>query len=319
MAKVLVVDDNAVNRNLVATVLSFAGHQVVEAADGAVALELMRVDRPDLVITDVLMPVMDGYRLVRDIRADPKLTGLPIVFYTANYLEREIRPFAAATGVRHILVKPVNPAHLIEIVGRALADEPISDLPLPDEDLDREHLRILNLKLIQRVDELERMRAELRHRSGRELAEARFRSAFDASRTGFCLGESDGTVAEVNRAFLDLVGCSRADLTTVGWYVLLMPGDLEVLSRDLRSMSIGGLPQFEATFNCRYDSGPHVPVRLSLGLVPRDPGEEDSPVDQSGAFDDATTGLIPCAADLPFMVVVQLEAIPGSTQTTGAA
>lgn len=311
MASVLVVDDTAVNRNLIATVLSFAGHRVIEAADGATAMELIRRERPDLVITDLLMPVMDGYKLAREIRADPELASLPIVFYTANYLEQEIRPFAIATGVGHILVKPVDPERLIEVVERALTEEPIGDLPFPDEDLDREHLRIVNLKLLQRVDELERMRAELRRRDEREPTEARFRSAFDATRTGLCLGDPDGSVVEVNRAFLDVFGCSRAKLTTAGWYGLLERSDLDELLVQFRSLSIGAISEFDTSVIGRSDGEHRVALRLSLGLMAR---ESDSAGD--GEPGDGEPGeevrepLIPGVADLPFQVVVQLEAMP---------
>jgi len=71
MATVLVVDDNAINRALLKTVLSFAGHSVIEAAEGLEALALARRERPDAVITDVLMPGLDGYELARRLRGEP--------------------------------------------------------------------------------------------------------------------------------------------------------------------------------------------------------------------------------------------------------
>ena len=70
MATVLVVDDHPANRNLVVTLLGYRGHIVLEAGDGAEALTIARARLPGLVITDLVMPVMDGYELVRELRKD---------------------------------------------------------------------------------------------------------------------------------------------------------------------------------------------------------------------------------------------------------
>src|SRR5664279_900512 len=102
MAMVLVVDDRPVNRELVRTVLGYYGHDTLEAGDGTEALTLLARQRPDLVLTDVVMPGMDGYQLARAIRSDPASQGIPVLFYTANYLAEEARPMAAAHGVSSI-------------------------------------------------------------------------------------------------------------------------------------------------------------------------------------------------------------------------
>ena len=73
MARILVVDDNASNRKLLATLLSHEGHQIIEARDGLDGLEAARAAHPDLVISDILMPSMDGFEFVRLLRADPQL------------------------------------------------------------------------------------------------------------------------------------------------------------------------------------------------------------------------------------------------------
>src|SRR5260370_30266631 len=156
MAKVLVVDDHPSNRDLVATVLGYRGHRVLEAADGAAGLAAVRSERPDLVITDLLMPVMDGYELVRELRADPMLAATAVIFYTANYLQDEVRPVALASGVRHILSKPVEPELLLAMVDEALSDAPAPSptVALP-EDFHRAHLRAWSAKLCDKVAELE--------------------------------------------------------------------------------------------------------------------------------------------------------------------
>ena len=83
MATILIVDDLAANREVLVRLLRYQGHRLVEAADGAEGLAAVRAERPDLVITDVLMPVMDGYELVRKLRLDPVTARIPVLFYTA--------------------------------------------------------------------------------------------------------------------------------------------------------------------------------------------------------------------------------------------
>jgi signal transduction histidine kinase/CheY-like chemotaxis protein len=156
MATVLVVDDLAVNRDLVAGVLGHNGHHVLEASDGAAALALIRNVQLDLMITDVLMPGMDGYELTRRLRDNPSTASLPVIFYTANYLEEEARPIAAAVGVSRVVPKSGDPMVLVDAVDEALTavPAPVAE-PLAEEDFSRAHLRVLNTKLVEKLHELE--------------------------------------------------------------------------------------------------------------------------------------------------------------------
>ncbi len=69
-------------------------------------LAAVQAEPPDLVITDVLMPVMDGYELLRRLRLDPATRGIPVLFHTAPYGEREARALARSSGVPYVLTKP---------------------------------------------------------------------------------------------------------------------------------------------------------------------------------------------------------------------
>lgn len=155
MAKLLIVDDYAPNRELVATLVGYEGHQALEAADGAEALAIVRAERPELVICDILMPTMDGYEFVRRLRADPELAAIKVMFHTANYHEREARSLAEGLGVLRILMKPCPPEDLLAAVDEALGAREPSAPPTVAEDFDREHLRLLTNKLAAKADELE--------------------------------------------------------------------------------------------------------------------------------------------------------------------
>ncbi|MBC7499513.1 MAG: GAF domain-containing protein, partial [Herminiimonas sp.] len=129
MATILIVDDHAINRQFLLTLLGYGGHRLLEAAEGAQALELARIERPDLVITDVLMPNMDGYELVTGMRADQTLAHVPVIFYTASYRAREARSMAQACGVKWVLSKPSEPELILQTVQEALGSSQQSDNP----------------------------------------------------------------------------------------------------------------------------------------------------------------------------------------------
>src|SRR5260221_14294621 len=118
MATILIVDDRPTNRQFLVTLLGYGGHRLLEAANGAEALERVRADRPDLVITDILMPTMDGYEFVGHLKADPDLASIPVIFYTATYSEPQAKALADSCGVRIVLPKPCDPERIL-----AAADE----------------------------------------------------------------------------------------------------------------------------------------------------------------------------------------------------
>jgi diguanylate cyclase (GGDEF)-like protein/PAS domain S-box-containing protein len=117
---VLVVDDRPINREFLASLLSQAGYRALLAADGREALAMAQTARPGLVITDVLMPVMDGVELARRLGADPATAGIPVVFYTATYRCQEAREMARTCGVTVVLPKPSSPRLILATVAELL-------------------------------------------------------------------------------------------------------------------------------------------------------------------------------------------------------
>jgi PAS domain S-box-containing protein len=148
------------DRELLATVLSHGGYAVHEAATAGAALELARALQPDLIITDILMPEMNGYEFVRALRADSTIGETPVVFCTANYDEQEVRRLADACGVSHILRKPCEPTGVLQLVGTVLGSDREVPSPFSAKQFDREQLRVLNEKLFQKVNELEELNHE---------------------------------------------------------------------------------------------------------------------------------------------------------------
>ncbi len=152
MATILVVDDDPAARDLVVTVLGYAGHQLREAADGAEALALVQAEPPALIIADLLMPTMDGFEFVRRLRESPAFARTRVVFYTASYLESEARNLAHACGVSHIITKPAEPEQILHVVNTVLGLPQAPVAPPPLVEFQREHLNLLTAKLSQKLD-----------------------------------------------------------------------------------------------------------------------------------------------------------------------
>jgi diguanylate cyclase (GGDEF)-like protein len=165
MATILIVDTNPTDRRAYITLLGNFGHRFLEADDGAGALELAQAELPDLIITDILMPRMDGFTLVRRLHTEPLLMRIPVIFHTSNYDVSEIHRLARASGIQHILRKPAEPQEILRAVNESLK-HPNQSSRLPQTgQLQREHLQLLADKLYQKVSELEEANDRLRNLS----------------------------------------------------------------------------------------------------------------------------------------------------------
>jgi PAS domain S-box-containing protein len=161
VATILIINDRPANRDYLVTLVGYGGHRLLQAGDGAEGLGIARAEHPDLVIADLLMPTMDGYEFVRQLRADQALANTPVIFYTAHYHEREARTLADACGVAHVLTKPCEPEVVLRTVKDALGMAPPPPAARAPEEFDREHWRRLTDKLSQKAEELKRANERL--------------------------------------------------------------------------------------------------------------------------------------------------------------
>lgn len=121
--KVLIVDDTETLRSLVQVYLLQRGWEFDEARDGAEALRKIRERPPDVVVSDVSMPVMDGFELCAAIRTDPRLKAIPVVLLTMLGDEAS-RLRGQLVGANAFLTKPVSPARLKEAIQAATGGRP---------------------------------------------------------------------------------------------------------------------------------------------------------------------------------------------------
>jgi CheY-like chemotaxis protein len=127
---ILVVEDIPNVLELLDVTLRFKGYPVVCAKNGEEALVLVARERPALVITDILMPIMDGYTLVHKLRTDPRTRDIPIIFLSATYVTPQDKAFALRLGAVRFLEKPIDTEEFLLSVAEVLTQTP-SELPEP--------------------------------------------------------------------------------------------------------------------------------------------------------------------------------------------
>ena len=121
MAKILIVEDNEMNRDMLSRRLERRGFAIVMAVDGQQGVDLTRSEKPDLVLMDMSLPVMDGWTATRTIKDDPELAKIPVIALTAHAMDGD-REKAMAAGCDDYDTKPIELPRLLEKIGKFLPD-----------------------------------------------------------------------------------------------------------------------------------------------------------------------------------------------------
>jgi CheY-like chemotaxis protein len=145
---ILVVEDVPNILDLLAVTLRFKGYPVITAANGEEALHRIAEQRPALVITDILMPKMDGFALMHKLRTDPKTNQIPVVFLSATYVTPEDKAFALSLGAARFLEKPVDTEEFLLTVAEILTQgPPTTPAPMSQEEFYQGYRERLESKL----------------------------------------------------------------------------------------------------------------------------------------------------------------------------
>ena len=119
--RILVVEDQEDLRGVLRTLLTGSGYEMIEAADGQAGVAKARAERPDLVLMDIQMPVLDGYEATRQIKADPSLKATPIIAVSSFAMKGDEEK-ARASGCDEYVTKPYSPMQLLKAVRRLLGE-----------------------------------------------------------------------------------------------------------------------------------------------------------------------------------------------------
>lgn len=204
--KVLIVDDTAEARYLLETILKGTGYEVVSAKNGIEAIVRLHSEACDLIISDILMPEMDGFMLCQQIKRDDDLRKIPLIFYTASYLEPKHEKLAMALGASAFIEKPAEPAELLKKVEEVLTKHREHKLPIPTvpkiekTELEHMHDEVVTKKLGEKLQELEAEREALRE------SEKRFRSIFESIQDIYYRTDIHGKVINVSPSCFAITG-----------------------------------------------------------------------------------------------------------------
>ncbi|MFZ2656132.1 MAG: response regulator [Victivallales bacterium] len=165
--RILIVDDKEENNYLLRALLQGNGYEVEVASNGSDALLKARKNPPDLIISDILMPVMDGFALCREWRKDERLESIPFVFYTATYTDERDEKFALGIGADRFIVKPQEPDVFMEIIrktARQSANQSTAQAKPPEADESvylKQYNETLIRKLENKMEQLEKTNRQL--------------------------------------------------------------------------------------------------------------------------------------------------------------
>jgi CheY-like chemotaxis protein len=123
MAKLLIVEDNEMNRDMLSRRLERRGFVIIIAIDGAAGVAMARADRPDLILMDMSLPVIDGWEASRQLKADPATAGIPIIALTAHAMMSD-RDKALQAGCNDYDTKPVDLPRLLGKIDALLKNPP---------------------------------------------------------------------------------------------------------------------------------------------------------------------------------------------------
>ena len=217
--KILVVEDNEASRNLLMKQLRAHGREVMAAANGVEALQQALAQPPDIIISDIKMPKMDGYQLCHECKQNDKLKDIPFVFYTAIYTKEEDEKFALSLGANSFIRKPTKPDVLVqklrEVVEKAQSGAlaPAEVSPLEPSLFLTEYTKRIVAKLEDKIAQLE---AEI---AQRKQAEEKIKRAAEEWRTTFnsitdlvSIHDKDFKFVRVNKALADFFKTKQEEL-----------------------------------------------------------------------------------------------------------
>ncbi len=205
MTKIVIIDDNDANRNVLNEIFTLEGYDTATAVDGEDGIRTVRALRPALIITDVLMPGKDGFQILREIRQDESLKDIPVIFYTGSYLDQKDQDLARELGVTRYLIKPLDPLVLVKTVAEVLEGKKTRThhAGSPSALEEPVFLKLYNERLVSKLKnkimESERARLSLEH-------------VIEGMGDGVIVIDRDYNILQANSAAAAPLGLDRADM-----------------------------------------------------------------------------------------------------------
>jgi PAS domain S-box-containing protein len=289
MSRILIVDDREENLYYLETLLISHGYQVDTASQGNEALEKARNTPPDMIVSDLLMPIMDGYTLLQQWKSDSRLSHIPFIIYTATYTEESDRELALDLGADAFILKSVEPEAFLKVLWQ-IQDQPHIAKPIATSPVGLDENTILktyNQTLVRKLEEKSRQleianRALEKDIARREATEAALRVSVERFRL-LAQATSDAAwdwdMLSDNRwwndGFTQLFGHRRTNSQPddAAWAALIHPDDREeVLAGRRLAISQNGNNHWSASYRFRCADGHWAQVEDRGHLIRDDNG-----------------------------------------------
>src|SRR6267142_114159 len=238
--KLLIVDDNPINLKLLHAQLEAEGHAVLDAADGVEALRVLERKPVDAVISDILMPNMDGYKLCLEIRKSDRFKSLPFIFYTSTYNSPQDRELAQSVGADHYLVKPSPMPVILEALRQAAQRIRASSSPNAPKHDESYVLKQYNEALVRKLED-KNLELELANDQLRE-SERRFSDMLGKVELVSLMLDKEARITYCNDYLLRLTGWNREEVLGRDWFELFIPPDLDAMKKVFSDL-IADLPE----------------------------------------------------------------------------
>jgi len=239
--KVLIAEDNSDDRKILRYNLEHHGCEVIEAQDGQEGLELAATHKPDIIISDAMMPGMDGFRFLRAVKQDEILKSIPFIFYTAVYIGHREAELAISLGAEAYIIKPKEPEELwkelLELCEeiKQKKEKPLTaELIREDEEFLRIYSQIVVKKLEDKVNDLEKEieKRKLVEESLRQ-SEEKYRSIVENIYDFIYSAEPDGTITFITPN-VSAWGYSPEEIVGHSLLEFLHPDDVEYVAQDFQ-------------------------------------------------------------------------------------
>ncbi len=246
--RILMVDDNTDNIEMMTIMLKSKNYKVASAGNGQKALKKLRSGKFDLIISDILMPVMDGFQLCRECKKDPKLRNVYFIFYTATYTNEKDEEFALALGAQKFIRKPQEPEVFLKLIKEVIETSGNGEItPIQHEEQDeKEILKLYSERLVTKLEkrniELEREIASRKTTENKlKESEEKYHSIFEEAASLILSVSASGVIIDCNNRIQQLLGYSKEEVIEQSIQMIIHPDSHEKAKKSLEEVFKNGI------------------------------------------------------------------------------
>src|SRR5665648_300999 len=200
--KVLVVDDDKDGRFIIVKIFESNGYEVSSACNGIVALESIKISKPDIIISDIMMPEMDGFTFLHRLKQYDEFKYIPFVFYTAHYMSKKDDEFGRSLGASKFILKPKDPMVLINEIESVMAEHATGYSKAVEctIETDEEYLKQYTNRVVRKLEEKSEDLEETKHS---------FDTVLDNMADGVVMADPQFNITYCNNSMRKIMECNN--------------------------------------------------------------------------------------------------------------